>query len=336
MENITRPEVSSCVSTLSEVPENARTFFAITFGINSVVATVMNVTVLLLFTKVRSLHNKSDLHILSLALGDAIIGLVLSPISVIQVSNKNYDNCFVNKLGSFLVTLLGITAFTVMMIAYDRYIKLSKLERYDIIMTKRRFLVLALFPWFTPIFLIIGKVIGRKTFTWTILFLYVFNYVVLIYSYRKIKLLLQERSSTLVANTQVLHRQNEKSFRIIRLLISIYLSLSSGAFIYRILTAIDMYFGLNWYRNNEPIIMAIGQLLFQVNSVFNPMLYFIKHSEIRRSFKRLVGRRTGTVTVVINMTHGINIRSRSKHEGACTSYNTEGTTEEAIVVRDKL
>ena len=260
MENITRHDVSSCLSILSQVPENSRTFFAIMFGINSVVASVMNVTVLLLFTKVRSLHNKSDLHILSLAIGDALIGLILSPISVAQVCNKNYDNCFVSKLGSYMATLLGITAFTVMMIAYDRYIKLSKLERYDIFMTKKRFLVLVLFPWFTPILIMIGKLFGRESFTWTILFLYVFNYVILIYCYRKIRIVLQERSSALVANLQVLHRQNEKSFRLIRLFISIYMSLSSGAFIYMILTAIDMYFanGLNWYRNNEALIVTIG------------------------------------------------------------------------------
>ena len=267
------------------------------------IASVLNVTVLLLFTRVRLLHNKSDLHILSLTIGDAIIGLILSPISVVQVSNKNFDNCFVNKLGRYLMALLGISAFIVMVIAYDRYIKLRELERYDSFMTKGRFIVLVLFPWFTPLLLIFGKVLGRESFTWILLLAYVFNYVILIYSYRKIRIVLQERSGGLVANSQALYRQNEKSFRFIRLLISIYLSLSCGGLIYSTLTVIDMYFpnGLNWSISNEALILATAQLLFPVNSVCNPILYFLKHSEIRRSFKRLVRRRRGTVGVVNNM-----------------------------------
>ena len=302
MKNITTYEVSSCLSTLSQVPANARTFFAIMFGINSVVASVLNVTVLLLFTKVRSLYNKSDLHILSLAIGDAIIGLVLSPISVVQVSNKNFDNCFVNKLGRLLMALLGISASTVMVIAYDRYIKLRELERYDSFMTKRRFIVLVVFPWCTPLLGIFGRFLGRESFFWMLLLAYVFLYVIMIYSYRKIRIVLQERSAALVANSQALYRQNEKSFRFIRILIIIYLSLSGAGLIYSILTVIDMYYpnGLNWSIGNEALFLATGQLLFQVNSVCNPILYFLKHSEIRKSFKRFVRRRIGTAGVVNN------------------------------------
>ena len=145
----------------------------------------------------------------------------MSPISVVNVSNKNFENCFLNKLGSYLMALLGISAFTVMVIAYDRYIKLRGPERYDIFMTKRRFITLLLFPWFTPIILIIGNYFGAESFTWTILLLGVFNYVALIYSYRKITIVLKGRSSTHVANPHVLYRQNEKSFRFIRLLVGI-------------------------------------------------------------------------------------------------------------------
>ena len=241
---------------------------------NSFIASVMNVTVLIFFTKIRSLQNKSDLHILSLAIGDALIGLILSPISVLQVSDKTFGNCFVNGFGGFLGLLLAIATVTVMVIAYDRYIKIRELERYDIVMTKRRFLVLLLFPWFTPLLYIIAKLAGKEISVFTILVSIVFNCVTLVYSYKKITNALQERSH---ANVMVLHRQNVKSFRFIRLLVGIYLSLSSGAALYRILSAVDFYLscsnGLIWYRKNKSVIMATARLMFQINSVCNPILY---------------------------------------------------------------
>ena len=299
MKNITRHDVSSCLSPLSRVPDNVRIYFAIMFGINGLVATTMNVTVLILFTRVRSLHNKSDLHILSLAIGDAIIGLILSPISVVQVSNKNFENCFVYKLGSFLVVFLGISAFILMVIAYDRYIKIRELERYDIFMTKRRFIMLLLFPWVTPLLCVAAKLSGEVIYTFTVLALHVFINVTFVYSYKKIAIVLQERSCLSVANVEVLHKQNEKSFRFIKLLVSIYLSLSSGIAIYRILTAVDMYVpnGIKWYRKNRGIIMATGQLLFQINSVCNPILYFIKHSDIRKECTRFLRKRRASVGI---------------------------------------
>ena len=292
---------SSCIATVSKVPDSTRMFFMIMFGINSLVASLLNITVLILFTKVRSLNNKSNYHILSLVIGDAIIGLILSPISFIQVSSKNFHNCFVNKLGSFLVSLLGVSAFTVISIAYDRYINLTELERYDIFMTKRRFLVLLLFPWCTPLILVFGNFSGKEIFTWMIILIYFFHYFLLIYSYSKIATALRGRSITVVANAGVVLRQNEKSIRFISLLIGVFLFLSSGIAIYRILTVIDLYLpnGLRWYRKNEAFILATGQLLFQTNSVCNPMLYFIKHSDIKQAFRRLLHKRRATVSTAV-------------------------------------
>ena len=71
--------------------------------------------------------------------------------------------------------------------------------------------------------------------------------------------------------------KTRKLVRFIQLLLRINLSLSGDGLIYRTLTAIGIYFpdGLNWSISNEALIVATGQLFFKVNSVCNPILYFL-------------------------------------------------------------
>ena len=180
----------SCLSLLSKVPDNLRIFFVVLFGINCVASSLLNISVLLLFAKRKYLRNMSDLYLLSLSIGDLIVGIVLSPSIAMQISKYNSWNCLADKLRRSFFTLLSISALTVVMIAYDRYIHIRKLESYSSSMTKHKFIFLIMLSWFVP-FLIIGVMeISQQVGNLFLVALFVTIYVTLIYSYIKLVLIL--------------------------------------------------------------------------------------------------------------------------------------------------
>ena len=299
MSNFTENKVLYCYSTLSHVPSSLKVVFAGIFGFNAVFASILNLCVLAMFSKVRSLRNKSDLHILSLAVADLVVGTVLSPISVVQVLNKNHENCMVNNVGSFLLTLLAVSAVTLVMISYDRYVHIKHVVLYEELMTRRWVFLMIFVPWFSPSILVGAKAINNEVFTWTILIVYVIAYFLMIFSYIKLTSVLKAREQGMFAsnhNLKIMHRQNQKSVRFICLLVATFVSFTSGIFVYRMLMTYDMYVGSEWYRKNKAVFMASGQVIFQINSIVNPLLYFIKHSTMKSTVRQFILRRTARIT----------------------------------------
>ena len=278
-----------CFSPISNLPKYQKIVFATLFGFNAAVASFLNVGLLILFLKAPSLRNKSDLHLLSLSIGDVIIGVIMSPTTVKQILTENYQNCFVNKLGA-LVSVSGVAIFV---ITYDRYVHIWKGTSYDEYMTNKRFLLLISCPWLTPLILIMAKSISEECFTWAILFAYILVYSATIASYLKIVTVLHSRvHAEYVGNNNrlLIQRQNEKAVRLICLISVTFILMTSGTLLNRIFMTCHFYLpdGFIWFKQNEPTVRAFGQILFQLNSQINPILYYSKHATIRSEVKRYV------------------------------------------------
>ena len=289
MEYSRNTTIFKCNMPISHLPKNQKVVFAALFGFNAVVASFLNIGMLTLFIKTPSLRNKSDFHLLSLIISDVIVGVILSPITVKKILTENYQICFVNNLEA----LVSVSGVAIVVITYDRYVHIWKGLRYDEYMTRRRFCFLVSCPWFSPLIFFLAKLISVECYTWAILLAYMLLYSSIIGSYLKIVGFIRSRlHAGCVSNTTRarIQRQNKRSIRLICLVSITSILMTTGMLLVRIFLTCHLYLpgGFIWFKKNESSIRAFGQLLFQMNSLINPMLYYTKHRVIRSEIRRYV------------------------------------------------
>ena len=276
-----------CTLLVSNLPKNQKAVFASLFGFNAVVASFLNIGLLTLFIKAPSLRNKSDFHLLSLIIGDVIVGVIMSPATVMVILTENYRYCFVNNLG----VLVGVSGVAIVVITYDRYVHIWKGLRYGEYMTTKRFCFLLSCPWVSTLMLFLAKLISVECFTWSILLAYILLYSSIIGCYLKIVGVLHSRVNAECVDNRtraLIQCQNKKSVRLICLISVTYIISTSGILLTRIFMTSDIYLpdGFIWFKKNESSVRVFGQLLFQMNSQINPILYYTKHRIIRSEMKR--------------------------------------------------
>ena len=123
--------------------QNIKDIFLLAF--NCVVAILnftLNSLVIFMIIKTKQYHNKSVLLVLILSCSDVITALISQPLIVYMLYVKSFYNISCN----LSITLQFIfffspyfSVFTIAFIVYDRYLRITYLNKYDKYMTKGRF-----------------------------------------------------------------------------------------------------------------------------------------------------------------------------------------------------
>ena len=121
------------------------------FTMLSVLAIVENGFILLFIWKMGRKMTSSVKILSSLAVSDLLVGVVLSPVTSWQVLNHtSLSNCnaeYVRRY--FSILLIGSSVLTLGLVAFDRYISLTKLTNYNRYMNNRKLISLLFLPgWF--------------------------------------------------------------------------------------------------------------------------------------------------------------------------------------------
>ena len=115
-----------------------------------IIATVGNLLSLYILLSERK--SKSNKILSSLAISDTLTGLVVFPLNTYQSFSKTaQSNCTVDLARScFSLVLIGSSVLTLVVVAIDRYILMTKFASYDNIVTRRRIDVVMLVCWLLP------------------------------------------------------------------------------------------------------------------------------------------------------------------------------------------
>ena len=118
----------------------------------AIVASLANITALyiLLTSRTNGMLNKSTKVLTSLAVSDVLTGLIGFPTSAYQIlSDNSCDKDYVRSLMSLILT--GSSNLALALIAFDRYLLLTKFTKYDSLMTNRVLVLLISLCWLYPI-----------------------------------------------------------------------------------------------------------------------------------------------------------------------------------------
>lgn len=132
------------------------------FIIGAILAIVGN-TISLIVLCQPQMRSKSNKILTSLALSDALVGYVVFPYIAYQMFyTQDFRDCRFEYVQSFVVySNIGVSALSVSLIGYDRYILLTKVWNYESIVTKTKVNTLIIFTWSIPFALMTVDIIGK-------------------------------------------------------------------------------------------------------------------------------------------------------------------------------
>jgi len=189
-------------------------YFIMIFGLFSVVATIMNIIIIYLFITHKSLRTSSNKFIISLAIGDILMGLLLGPANILQICSI-YD-CFTQTVANLVSSTMSVSGVTIGCIAYDRYLYVKSASRYNSKSTRRIVGVMIVLPWFMPVVLIVSKMSSEMWNSIIVLILVITIYSFLGFSYFKlIQMLRTSIKRNKIANKHV-DKRNSKMVTFIK------------------------------------------------------------------------------------------------------------------------
>ncbi|XP_035030881.2 trace amine-associated receptor 13c-like [Hippoglossus stenolepis] len=119
----------------------------------SIITVALNLLVIISISHFRQLHTPTNLLLLSLAISDLFVGVLLMPVEIIYV-----EKCWF--LGDIVCTLYYVLDYMItsasvanmVLISFDRYIAICDPLRYPARVTKRRAQVCVCFCWVSSVF----------------------------------------------------------------------------------------------------------------------------------------------------------------------------------------
>ena len=286
---------------------------------------LLNAIVIIVFKQRKELKKNSHLLLSSLAVADLLIGAIFIPAWVIialviigQVSVKRVCTLLVIN-SKLMACLLFSSLHHLTAIAWERYVAIRKWADYKIIVTKTRLKRLAIVAWLAAIvitfpvlimelmgidskvlktWIIVGNVCGATSFL-----LIVYLYIMVCLGIRKrktsdfgqVKALVQAKLQSKVTKTTGL--------------------ITAALFFTIILASVLFSLRIIFPAFRTISIFQIEGILFQLNSVINPLVYFYRDRLFRKAVLELLRMMNPDPVHLSNRTeilHGGQDRFRSK------------------------
>ena len=134
---MTENHVKPCTA---NIEGHAKALFITLNALSCCLATSGNMMVLVAIYKTRSLRTISNFFICSLATADLLVGLLINPLYIALVAIRVWvsDHPLYQTENYLWIQSLTVTTFSLAAVSVDRYIAITKVFRYQEILTKKR------------------------------------------------------------------------------------------------------------------------------------------------------------------------------------------------------
>ena len=122
-----------------------------------------NLVALVVILKTKYFRNLSTCFLASLMMTDLLVGIIVAPMNVAQLVSEQFrNNCMLNNARRYLLAfLVGASVSSIVLISYDRYLRLTKAQNYAQFLSKRKVTALIAIAWVPnavgPMIIILGK-----------------------------------------------------------------------------------------------------------------------------------------------------------------------------------
>lgn len=289
-------DMAKCIYNL-DVSQSLRYSLAVINILQGLASTFGNILVFVLVIYNKRLRTRSNAFLLSLATSDFLVGAILGPMFVVQFfSHRHRENCGFNMIRRYLSTLLmGGAVGSIALVSYDRWTHLTKTIRYKEFMSKRKVAILITIVWIIPGAIPLARLTSEAAYS-TIIIIYVCVifalmttcYFVIAKKVRSSELNLRQATETnLPSRTTTNHIRVAKAVILVILCLLVTIMPVS---IYHGVTALNGFSTgmINISDDTKEICYAVLMTIGLANSGINPIIYYFRIPEFRKSMKCFV------------------------------------------------
>ena len=288
--------MAKCLYNL-DVSESLRYVLGVINIIQGLASTLGNALIFIVVIRNRRLRTRSNAYLLSLATGDFLVGILLEPMFVAQFfSYEHRQNCTFNMIRRYLSTLLMASAVTsIALVSYDRWMHLTKTNRYNDFMPKKKVVILISSAWLIPAFIPMARLASEAVYSamiiaysLTVFALMLTCYVVIVKVVRSQGIAFRRRNEE--TNFTKAATNHIRAAKAIATVILCLLATLSPIFIYHGVTALSAVSpGLVKISDDtKEICYAVLMTIGLANSGINPVIYYFRIPEFRASMKGLI------------------------------------------------
>ena len=249
----------------------------------------------------------------SLAVSDLLVGVVLSPVKSWQVLNyTSLSNCNAEYVRRYVsILLIGSSVLTLGLVAFDRYVSLTKLTNYNRYMNNRKLIFLIIFAWLVPALIPIlqVKIFGPYTYLSAVLvlffvpliFLIVFyNFIIQVVGRKERKLFNCHQKVFFIATNNAKEDwkirgaiEQMQSLKVkkqlvvakaVAILIVCYCLCMMPISIWIIVNILNSKHDFINLKAHQTLYM-VSTLTAQCNSIINPVIYMLKYPEFKKRLR---------------------------------------------------
>ena len=311
------------------IDESFRNIAAVALCIVGFVAAISNVLSIIVTCRL-TLRTPSNKIILSLAFSDCGVAFIVIPVMVWMVKNawhRDTISCVIESIHLVSsVWMVGPFLWTIALLAYDRYVLLTKYSSYDSIMTNKKLSTYIASFWISMFALGLGTVYSEFVLVATTFFNLCTPFILLVGCYVLIMRSVRESRRNLErheVNTQIQQRREIKLALKVAVMIVIYLLCLMPTLIWLILHQVSASFAPGFLSDEMNSKLQVVALTAGCsNSCVNSFIYISQDPGFRREFKKLLFRRQPQ----IHTANARNVRVKETEMAKATPIVRYGTS----------
>ncbi|XP_055063776.2 trace amine-associated receptor 13c-like [Misgurnus anguillicaudatus] len=294
----------SCIKTKLSTRENKIMY--VFFSLLSVWTVFLNLLVIISISHFKKLHTPTNMLILSLAVADLLVGLIVMPLEAIRfIETCWYFGDTICRLFILIMGLLLSTSLSnLVLIAVDRYVAVCHPLLYPQKMTMTRTIIMIYVSWFWSSaynisvfittsqrkYMCYGECTFMYTFAWTITDLFLFflfpcTFIITLYlrifyvAYQQVKVINSlMRSGKHLTEGSVRRKSESKAALTLGIIVTVYLCSWIPYFILSLIPNTSM----------TSVIAYFMLWMVYINSGLNPLIYAIFYPWFRTSVKHIL------------------------------------------------
>ena len=245
-------------------------------------------------------RDQIDQILLSLADCDALVSIIIYPLYPwLNFWNYGEYNSFPMRLfGVLVLSMTSTSSLTIIMLAAIKYLKISRSNNFENIVTENRFHLMVIMCWLLPLLMFTPSLINEEL-VWiinilsfaailsTLVSLPVFCYLI-VHVFKKSRRQVEEMADSTIqqaSNNQVTERISKKLVRRALWLITVYFACTSLTF-----------FSVTFYAfgaANQGYLYQFTNIFYLGNSCANPCIYMYKDKRLREIAMNIFKRSPG-------------------------------------------
>ena len=230
---------------------------------------------------------------------DLLVGIIVAPMHVAQLVSEQFrNNCMLNNARRYLLAfLVGASVSSIVLISYDRYLRLTKARNYAQFMNKRKATALITIVWVLNV--VVPMIYFLEKIDWIhhgISFFLLFLCLLLIVACytcmiktvkKKIKEMADSHAQNRIQQRRI--RNDIRATKVIMAIIVCFVVTIIPSAIYYCIVAITGFLpnGIPGFKEaSTEVYYTVVVTLAMANSGINPLIYYLRNPKFKESLRR--------------------------------------------------